>query len=693
MDCPRTLLMSLASLGLIALLALVAPAADLPATAPAPTTTPAPTTGPAPAARADALSALARGEFAGDTDFARWLNAQADILRRAGENLAFYRQQGLEPASVVIADIERDAANQGLAIDETITLKRRAIELQRTPQQTYNVRDFGAKGDGSADDGPAIRQAITAAMGTPGARVYLPTGTYRVAATDPVAIAAASPFFEGMERGPGVAQSDLKANAPCHLFIDGAADLTIAGDGADKTLILWGEKWAGGFGILRSRNLVIRDLAMDFAPLPFTQGSVTAIVDDRSYEVAVDEGFPSPLDEHIRNARGLVTRNFVRSDEGILPLREKYDPTFFTLGDIQKLEDRRYRFTLGPSMMHRSSAGGVAALKPGDLFVLYGRVSNSCSAVVFDGVKNGSLQGVNIYSSYAAAVLTKRSGLIEIGRCKVMPKPGAGRIASTNADGLFVQMNYLAPYLHDTLMTLGGDDFINTPSDALSIERYEGSTFHGKMHGHTQFKPGQSLLAVEAGTYRRKYQGTIAKTTVQRGPDGALMIAIEMRDPIPSGLLVSTQSESQGQKPDRLLNLDTLSPGLVVLDNQLVYGFRMIVRSPNALIAGNRIVNRHYPGHFILFGLHPSEAWTAQNLTFRGNTIDSLGTIVHAPQVPVNYPQLDEPNRDIFFEGNTIVNPEVRSDAELFDGTLFSRKWSQHVILQNNTYRAAESKP
>lgn len=44
----------------------------------------------------------------------------------------------------------------------------------------FNVRSFGAKGDGHSDDQNAIRAAITAASQTPGSTVYLPAGTYMV---------------------------------------------------------------------------------------------------------------------------------------------------------------------------------------------------------------------------------------------------------------------------------------------------------------------------------------------------------------------------------------------------------------------------------------------------------------------------------------------------------------------------------
>jgi polygalacturonase len=48
---------------------------------------------------------------------------------------------------------------------------------------TFNVRDFGAKGDGKTDDLAAIQAALAAAGASPGATVYFPAGHYAVSAT------------------------------------------------------------------------------------------------------------------------------------------------------------------------------------------------------------------------------------------------------------------------------------------------------------------------------------------------------------------------------------------------------------------------------------------------------------------------------------------------------------------------------
>src|SRR5690349_14663781 len=48
-----------------------------------------------------------------------------------------------------------------------------------TESIVYNVRAFGAKGDGKALDSPSINRAIAAASSKGGGTVYLPPGIYR----------------------------------------------------------------------------------------------------------------------------------------------------------------------------------------------------------------------------------------------------------------------------------------------------------------------------------------------------------------------------------------------------------------------------------------------------------------------------------------------------------------------------------
>jgi polygalacturonase len=54
-----------------------------------------------------------------------------------------------------------------------------ALGAHAAPPDTYNVRNFGAKGDSVTLDTDAINRAISAAAGAGGGTVLLPAGRYR----------------------------------------------------------------------------------------------------------------------------------------------------------------------------------------------------------------------------------------------------------------------------------------------------------------------------------------------------------------------------------------------------------------------------------------------------------------------------------------------------------------------------------
>jgi hypothetical protein len=59
-------------------------------------------------------------------------------------------------------------------------------DLVQTEKTAFNVKDFGAKGDGVADDTPAIQKAINAVAAKPGGgNVIFPKGTYLLDSTSP----------------------------------------------------------------------------------------------------------------------------------------------------------------------------------------------------------------------------------------------------------------------------------------------------------------------------------------------------------------------------------------------------------------------------------------------------------------------------------------------------------------------------
>ncbi len=131
--------------------------------------------------------------------------------------------------------------------------------------KAVNVKDFGAKGDGAADDTAAINAAIAAGekLG-PGAVVLLPAGRYRTAL--------------------GAVKS---------ILIQNANGLMVQGE--PGTVIVSGDLDSAVFQINDSTGVTVRRLAIDHDPLGYTQGTIQSVdIAHMTCEVAIDSGFPEP---------------------------------------------------------------------------------------------------------------------------------------------------------------------------------------------------------------------------------------------------------------------------------------------------------------------------------------------------------------------------------------------------------------
>jgi len=149
-----------------------------------------------------------------------------------------------------------------------------SFPLSAAELKPINVRDFGAKGDGTTDDTAAINAAIVAAQNQgPGAIVSLPSGRYRTAL--------------GAEKS---------------IRIAGADRLTFQGEG--ETTIVSGDLDAPVFRILDSKGVTVRKISIDHEPLGYTQGTITSVdVPNMTCEVSIDSGYPAPNEPRFKGAQ------------------------------------------------------------------------------------------------------------------------------------------------------------------------------------------------------------------------------------------------------------------------------------------------------------------------------------------------------------------------------------------------------
>jgi autotransporter-associated beta strand protein len=135
-------------------------------------------------------------------------------------------------------------------------------------QTFFDVRSFGAKGDGVSNDWTPINNAIQAAIAAgPGAVAYIPGATYYLSSGT--------------------------------LTLNNANGVTVKGDA--NTLLLNGSL-SDLFRIQNSQNVTVQMIKIDTVPLRFTQGMVNALAPNRlSMTVTIDSGFKPPNDSMFTN--------------------------------------------------------------------------------------------------------------------------------------------------------------------------------------------------------------------------------------------------------------------------------------------------------------------------------------------------------------------------------------------------------
>ena len=165
------------------------------------------------------------------------------------------------------------------------------------------VADFGATGDGTTDDAPAVRKALAAALEAgPGASVVFEPKSYRLG-DNPVA---------------------------WHCFpLIGHRDLVIEGNGA--TLVCPEGNLA--FHFEGGRNITVRNLTIDTIRPTFTQGEVIAVGADGSLDVKVMDGYPEPPDDAFLAANGHAAhggggRHMIVFEHGGVVLTGDRGPTY-----------------------------------------------------------------------------------------------------------------------------------------------------------------------------------------------------------------------------------------------------------------------------------------------------------------------------------------------------------------------------
>ena len=331
----------------------------------------------------------------------------------------------------------------------------RAQAQLKTPvvdkSMVFNVRDYGAQGDGVANDSEAIQLAIEAAIEAgPNRTVTLAAGRYYL-----------GPVREGRDKWS-------------YLRIEKADNLTIQGAGQKQTVLLTSGD-SQPFVCFDSINCTLRDFSVDWKTLNFTQGVITAVdAANGTIQAKMDAGYAPPNAEIFTAQNGYHpslrvlspgrdTFNW-RQEIGIDALEQTGDTWTFRVAKVEGDDGKRRLEQIGRRFFVWGNKRGGNAWTP---------------LVTIGGATNFSVENVDDYAGGGFQGGDNSTGVLSFVNYYCGPPRGSGRLGfygghqgHSRAAVVLVNCTWIMSN-DDQVNALTGLHYIHaqTAPDALTLRR------------------------------------------------------------------------------------------------------------------------------------------------------------------------------------------------------------------------------
>ena len=247
-----------------------------------------------------------------------------------------------------------------------------------------------------------------------------------------------------------------------HLTLKGLTDVTLVADGVEMICT----ETSQALNISGCTNLTVRGLAIDYDPLPFTQGRIVRLsADKKVHEIELFDGYPSA--DKVDGSKYEIFRPDTRT------LRcPDYSYT------VEKIDARHLRV-----LKNRGSAKDLEQV--GDIIVIGTTDAPSgrnAHAVVTENSRAVRLEKVSLYASNCFGFLEYDCDGTTYDHCRLDRRPPESdpvhradpRIRSTNADAFHSKHAVKGPTLIGCVARFQGDDCLNICGDYHLVAACQG---------------------------------------------------------------------------------------------------------------------------------------------------------------------------------------------------------------------------
>ncbi len=475
--------------------------------------------------------------------------------------------------------------------------ERKEFAVAATNREFFRVQAVMAPGPAPRTEGnlDALPNLIAEAVAAGLKQIVIPPGRYRV--------------------GPVQQQ---------HLRLRGLKDTVIIADGVEMLCT----QTTRALTIDDCENLTIRGLTIDYDPLPYTQGRITAISADKSrLEVEIFEGYPEPV----------ATIGSV----------EIFDPATDSLrGRLTYYSTRCEPDGPARAVLIKSSTGGdFATEQVGDIAVIKTSFAPGGSiphAVYATRSKGLVLEDITLYASNSFGFLENGCEGSRYRNCRIDRRaPGEDsrlrshrRLRSMNADAFHSKNARSGPTYDKCSAFFMGDDAIAVNGDFHYITRVEGSTLRvlAKSTMTLQVNDKVQLFTEDGRRPDDRRVTSIAADGPITAEERAMLLGKNLnedlrKDAMDSAFLVTLDAASDVEPGTLICSAAAIGNGLAIRNCHIGQNRSrgIIVKAGRGEITNNHIEGSRMTGISVTPEYWWMEAGLAEDLIIAGNRITDGG--------------------------------------------------------------------
>jgi hypothetical protein len=290
---------------------------------------------------------------------------------------------------------------------------------------------------------------------------------------------------------PGVYR--VRPKAQRHLFFNGLSDVEVVADGVEMICT----ETTPALTFVNCRNVTLRGMTIDYDPLPFTQGRITALPPDKSWvEFEIIPGYPETRLEERIEIFDPATRQLRRETAS-------WSKTFESLGG--------HRFRIAKAANYHFDAKQDTE-QVGDILVTNNRSAAGAGghAISAENCADLSLQDVTLYAAECFGFIEHGCTRSTYLRCRIDRRPAASdltereipRLRSLNADAFHSVEADNGPDILDCVARYQGDDCVNIHGTYHLVTAVNGAALRVAALGRLTIQPDDPVEFLPFGGAR-----------------------------------------------------------------------------------------------------------------------------------------------------------------------------------------------